>query len=47
MSVLDSGRMDVGVGVEEFEEEEEAEMILVERYREDIPRANKSGLSAR
>jgi len=45
MSVLDSGRMDVGV--EEFEEEEEAEMILVERYREDIPRANRSGLSAR
>jgi hypothetical protein len=46
MSVLGSGRMDVGVGVEELEEDE-AEMILVERYREDIPRANRSGLSAR
>ena len=29
------------------EELEEAEMILVDRYREDIPRASNSGLSAR
>lgn len=49
ISVLGSGRIDVAedVGVVEEELLEDAEMTLVERYREDIPRASRSGLSAR
>lgn len=43
--------MDVAVTFAEdagvVEELEEAEMILVDRYREDIPRASSSGLIAR